>query len=251
MLRFSSKSLLVSSPRFAFRCTTTLLTQQEYGTTPFASKLAHKRQQDAGVELAQNFAAKFAEHHKSKTESDIEKELKLREKANFKDATNHVAKDEKKGTDGLRKRLIFQSRYRGMAELDLILGSFAHEALPNATQEELIEYDAILRELDTDLFHWLVTIPGRKKDGASANISSTKQTAQSILSGTSDYSDADKGKVLGSTPTVEDEFIEPKEMLEAEWHRRDDISEALQQNSMWKKLVDFIENNRVSIVGYR
>ena len=49
-----------------------------------------------------------------------------------------------------------------MAELDLILGSFAQMALlPTATAAQLAEYDAVLRELDTDLFHWLVTMPGR------------------------------------------------------------------------------------------
>lgn len=246
MLRFSSRRLSV------FSVTSPLLCGICANASQFTSKIARKPQREGGAELAQNFAEKFAAHHKSKTPADVEKELKLREKANFKDATNHSANDDK-AMDGLRKRLIFQSRYRGMAELDLILGSFAQEALPTATHKELVEYDAILRELDTDLFHWLVTIPGRKKDG-SATSSHAQQTRQSILGGTSDYSDADKKQqqqVAGSTPTVDDEFVEPKELLEAEWHRRDDVSVPLKENSMWKKLETFVENDRKSIVSFR
>ncbi len=137
-----------------------------------------------------------------------------------------------------------------MAELDLILGSFAQAMLPSASSAQLVEYDAILRELDTDLFHWLITMPGRKNGGGDAT-SHSKQTARSILAGTSDYSDADTSKVPGSTPTVDDEFIEPKEMLEAEWHRKDGIPQAYETNSMWQKLNKFCEDGREDIVKYR
>lgn len=239
--------------------------QSPYGPTPFSSKIAHKPQQQAGIELANNFAQKFAEHHKAKSEEDIKKERTLKEKAHFKDSTDHhdtiiisLANDEK-ATESLRRRLMFQSRYRGMAELDLILGAFAQEILPEASVKELVEYDQILRELDTDLFHWLVTIPGRKNDagagGSQSKVSHAKQTAQSILNGTSDYSDVDRKisgtTVTGSTPTVDDEFVEPKELLEAEWHRRDEVSENLRESSMWKKLTEFVDKNRNAIVNYR
>jgi succinate dehydrogenase flavin-adding protein (antitoxin of CptAB toxin-antitoxin module) len=70
-----------------------------------------------------------------------------------------------------RRRLQFQSRYRGMWELDMILGSFAADCVAPVIPEgvasidelrvagdELDGYDAILRQYDNDLNHWLVEI---------------------------------------------------------------------------------------------
>lgn len=56
----------------------------------------------------------------------------------------------------LRRRLIYQSRYRGMVEMDIIFGSFARERLDTFEREKLQEYDTLLRQFDNDLFNWLV-----------------------------------------------------------------------------------------------
>lgn len=59
--------------------------------------------------------------------------------------------------DTLRRRLVYQSRYRGMVELDIICGSFAQARLSTLSDTALIEYDTLLRQYDNDLFNWLVS----------------------------------------------------------------------------------------------
>ncbi|RNF15731.1 uncharacterized protein Tco025E_05415 [Trypanosoma conorhini] len=55
-----------------------------------------------------------------------------------------------------RRRLIYQSAYRGMVEMDVILGVFSRKTLDKMPREQLDEYDTILRHFDSDLFKWLV-----------------------------------------------------------------------------------------------
>lgn len=55
-----------------------------------------------------------------------------------------------------RRRLIYQSRYRGMVEMDLILGHFARCRLESLDAELLDEYDTLLKQLDNDLFRWVI-----------------------------------------------------------------------------------------------
>lgn len=55
-----------------------------------------------------------------------------------------------------RRRLIYQSRYRGMVEMDLIFGHFARCKLETLDAPMLDEYDTLLKQLDSDLFRWLV-----------------------------------------------------------------------------------------------
>ncbi|CCW61684.1 unnamed protein product [Phytomonas sp. EM1] len=55
-----------------------------------------------------------------------------------------------------RRRLIYQSQYRGMVEMDLIFGHFARCKVMTLPDELLDEYDILLRQLDNDLFQWLV-----------------------------------------------------------------------------------------------
>lgn len=62
--------------------------------------------------------------------------------------------------DTLRRRLIFQSRYRGMVEMDLLFGSFAQSEMASLDRAQLVAYDKLLRELDNDLFNW--TVMGRE-----------------------------------------------------------------------------------------
>lgn len=64
--------------------------------------------------------------------------------------------DPKESTEVKRRRLQYQSQYRGMVEMDLIFGHFARCKLAQLPREMLMEYDVLLKQLDNDLFKWLV-----------------------------------------------------------------------------------------------
>lgn len=57
--------------------------------------------------------------------------------------------------ENMRKRLIFRSEHRGTKEMDLLLGSFAKKHVPEFTENELLEYQALLEENDPDLYNWM------------------------------------------------------------------------------------------------
>lgn len=73
--------------------------------------------------------------------------------ATFKDTRE---RDPAETDEDCRRRLIYQSRYRGMVEMDLICGHFARVHLPSLDPALLREYDLLLQQLDNDLFNWLV-----------------------------------------------------------------------------------------------
>ncbi|MGE0155276.1 MAG: succinate dehydrogenase assembly factor 2 [Reyranellaceae bacterium] len=54
-----------------------------------------------------------------------------------------------------RKRLLYQSVYRGNKENDIILGRFARAHLAAFTAEELDQYEKLLANGDNDIFDWL------------------------------------------------------------------------------------------------
>jgi antitoxin CptB len=54
-----------------------------------------------------------------------------------------------------RKRLTYQSRYRGRLEGDLLLGRFADRHLAGLDGAQLDRYEALLGESDQDLFAWI------------------------------------------------------------------------------------------------
>lgn len=56
--------------------------------------------------------------------------------------------------DKKRARLIYQSRKRGILETDLLLSRFSAKFLKDMSPEELEEYDALLDELDWDIYYW-------------------------------------------------------------------------------------------------
>jgi succinate dehydrogenase flavin-adding protein (antitoxin of CptAB toxin-antitoxin module) len=56
----------------------------------------------------------------------------------------------------LRKKLMYQSRYRGMLEMDVILGDFAALHLAKYDLAHLKQYDSIVREYDDKLHEWLI-----------------------------------------------------------------------------------------------
>jgi len=53
------------------------------------------------------------------------------------------------------KRLKMRSWRRGTKEMDLILGRFADAHLGDMGRDDLAVYDALLNEVDTDLYQWL------------------------------------------------------------------------------------------------
>ncbi|ODV97229.1 hypothetical protein PACTADRAFT_74775 [Pachysolen tannophilus NRRL Y-2460] len=53
-----------------------------------------------------------------------------------------------------RKRLLYQSRKRGILESDLLLSRFAKKYLNDMTLEEMVEYDQLLDETDWDIYYW-------------------------------------------------------------------------------------------------
>ncbi len=54
-----------------------------------------------------------------------------------------------------RKRLILRSGYRGMKEMDLIMGSFAGAHVSGFSDAQLDVYDALLTQNDPDLYGWI------------------------------------------------------------------------------------------------
>eukprot|EP01096_Ripella_sp_DP13-Kostka_P001559 TRINITY_DN1186_c0_g1_i1.p1 TRINITY_DN1186_c0_g1~~TRINITY_DN1186_c0_g1_i1.p1 ORF type:complete len:151 (+),score=42.75 TRINITY_DN1186_c0_g1_i1:61-453(+) len=54
-----------------------------------------------------------------------------------------------------RRRLMYQSKERGMHENDLLLGTFADKFLATLSADQLTQYDRILQALDPDLFNWI------------------------------------------------------------------------------------------------
>jgi antitoxin CptB len=67
--------------------------------------------------------------------------------------------------DTARKRLIFRSWHRGTKEMDLILGTFANKYAEKFSEEEIVQYTAILKISDPDLYGWFL---GKEKPPANA-----------------------------------------------------------------------------------
>lgn len=53
------------------------------------------------------------------------------------------------------KRLSMRSMRRGIKEMDIILTRYADATLAVMTEDELLEYDAMLSENDQDLYQWV------------------------------------------------------------------------------------------------
>jgi len=54
-----------------------------------------------------------------------------------------------------RKRLTFRSGYRGMKELDMVIGAFAEAKVGGYDADQLRQFEAILDVPDSDLLDWL------------------------------------------------------------------------------------------------
>ena len=53
------------------------------------------------------------------------------------------------------RRLRMRSRYRGIREMDLVLGRFADGALAGLDPEALDAFEALLSENDHDIYGWI------------------------------------------------------------------------------------------------
>jgi len=54
------------------------------------------------------------------------------------------------------RRLRYRAWHRGTREMDLILGPYADARLDGMAAAELDRFEALLEEMDTDLFDWLM-----------------------------------------------------------------------------------------------
>ncbi|KAJ2357755.1 Succinate dehydrogenase assembly factor 2 mitochondrial [Coemansia erecta] len=57
-------------------------------------------------------------------------------------------------TGTMRRRLLYQMRKRGILETDLLLSTFAAQHLSGLTRAELSDLDALLSNIDWDIFYW-------------------------------------------------------------------------------------------------
>jgi antitoxin CptB len=54
-----------------------------------------------------------------------------------------------------RKRLRFRSHYRGMKEMDLLMGGFADSHISEFEHDRLDHYEALLDADDLDVWNWI------------------------------------------------------------------------------------------------
>lgn len=59
-------------------------------------------------------------------------------------------------SDTRRKQLLYRSKQRGWLELDLIMGTWAERNLDRLSEDELMQYEAVVRRENPDLIKWLV-----------------------------------------------------------------------------------------------
>tara|TARA_R110001592_G_scaffold79054_5_gene236811 strand:- start:29638 stop:29922 length:285 start_codon:yes stop_codon:yes gene_type:complete len=69
-----------------------------------------------------------------------------------------------------RRRLIFRSGHRGTKEMDVILGTFAVQNVPNFNEDELTAYDLLLTNNDPDLYNWITEKEQPPEPLASCNV---------------------------------------------------------------------------------
>ncbi|MEO9968411.1 MAG: succinate dehydrogenase assembly factor 2 [Hyphomonadaceae bacterium] len=58
--------------------------------------------------------------------------------------------------DSRQKKLIFRAWRRGFREMDLLMGTFADEHIPNMDEDGLAEFERLLSIPDWEVYAWLV-----------------------------------------------------------------------------------------------
>lgn len=77
---------------------------------------------------------------------------------------------EKPNIANKRKALIFRSNHRGTKEMDLIMGSYANANVPDFSEQELEDYEALLSHNDPDLYNWLTETENPPEDVANLSV---------------------------------------------------------------------------------
>ncbi len=58
--------------------------------------------------------------------------------------------------DCYRKQLLYRSKQRGLLEVDIILGSWAHDNVPKLDKDALLKYEKILNQDTADIFDIII-----------------------------------------------------------------------------------------------
>lgn len=59
------------------------------------------------------------------------------------------------GLAAYRRKLGFRAWHRGTREADLLIGSFADRHLPEFSEQELDQFQRLLKENDPDIYEWM------------------------------------------------------------------------------------------------
>ncbi len=62
---------------------------------------------------------------------------------------------DEQGLAAYRRKLGFRAWHRGTREADLLIGSFADRHLPEFTEQELDQFQRLLKENDPDIYEWM------------------------------------------------------------------------------------------------
>ncbi|ESL06949.1 hypothetical protein TRSC58_05369 [Trypanosoma rangeli SC58] len=121
-----------------------------------------------------------AKNHKElvkmwKDDSHVVEKAKSESGLQFRDTRSALPNE---SDEAKRRRLIYQSAYRGMVEMDIILGVFSRKSLEEMPREQLDEYDMILRHFDSDLYKWVVM--NEQPPAAVANMQTYKALQQFV-----------------------------------------------------------------------
>ena len=65
-------------------------------------------------------------------------------------------------TDSLKKKIKYRSEYRGIKEMDLLLGGFVKKYVDTFTYDELIDFYEILEIDDDTIFKWYSGLNSKK-----------------------------------------------------------------------------------------
>ena len=58
--------------------------------------------------------------------------------------------------DARKKKAIWRAEHRGIREMDLLMGSFARQYVPEMDDDALSELEALIDVSDPDLYDWLL-----------------------------------------------------------------------------------------------
>ena len=65
--------------------------------------------------------------------------------------------------DARKKKAIWRAEHRGIREMDLLMGSFARQHVPDMDDDSLADFEALITVADPDLYNWLLgreDVPG-------------------------------------------------------------------------------------------